>query len=211
MDRKDQMTVLVAEDDYIVGEEVARLLRSCGFTRILHAYDGSEAVETTCRERPGVALLDVRMPGVDGLEAARRIQERCPTPVVMLTAYESRELVEKAAAAGAGAYVIKPARAGDLERAIFIATTRHADLVELRGRNEQLRKALDEIKQLRGILPICSYCKSIRNDEGFWQKVETYIREHSEAEFSHGICPECLRTRYPEIGRPGEGGAPEAD
>jgi hypothetical protein len=63
----------------------------------------------------------------------------------------------------------------------------------------ELKKALSEIKQLRGILPICSYCKKIRDDKGYWKQIESYIREHSDAEFSHGICRDCAKEHYPEL------------
>ncbi len=63
----------------------------------------------------------------------------------------------------------------------------------------QLEKTLDEVKTLRGIVPICSYCKKVRNDQGYWDQVEVYVREHTEAEFSHGICPECLKQHFPDM------------
>ncbi len=68
----------------------------------------------------------------------------------------------------------------------------------LGNKNKELNKALSEIKQLKGIIPICSACKKIRDDKGFWQQVESYVRDHSQAEFSHGICPECVVKLYPE-------------
>jgi len=71
--------------------------------------------------------------------------------------------------------------------------------MDLAQRNKQLQKALSEIKQLKGIIPICASCKQIRDDEGFWHQVESYVRDHSEAEFSHSICPECMKKLYPEF------------
>jgi DNA repair exonuclease SbcCD ATPase subunit len=97
-----------------------------------------------------------------------------------------------------GAYLVKPPSEKELERAITIAIARHRDLLELRRLNAALTKALDNIKTLRGLLPICAACKRIRNDEGYWQQVEDYVREHSEANFTHGICPECAQKLYPE-------------
>ncbi|HXZ29135.1 MAG TPA: DUF4118 domain-containing protein [Terriglobales bacterium] len=75
---------------------------------------------------------------------------------------------------------------------------RRAALHSLEGTNRELQAALEEVRVLRGILPICMHCKQIRNDEGAWIQLEEYIREHSEAEFSHGVCPECFRKHYPE-------------
>ena len=114
-------------------------------------------------------------------------------------------LIEMATEAGVSAYITKPPRAGEIERAVTVALARHADLMELRRlnhelaeRNAQLEQALDEIKTLRGILPICTFCKKVRNDKGYWERVDLYIRSHSELEFSHGVCPECLQKHYPE-------------
>ena len=93
----------------------------------------------------------------------------------------------------------------EIERAIAIATARFGDMMalrrlnaELRNRNEALQEALDKVKQLSGLLPICANCKKIRDDEGYWQDVAVYLREHSEAEFTHGLCPDCIKALYPE-------------
>src|SRR6185503_10306114 len=123
-----------------------------------------------------------------------------PTPVVMLTAYETPALVKQAASiAGAGAYLIKPPKARELERAITIALARFDDLMALRRLNEELQAALAKVKILSGLLPICASCKKIRDDGGYWQQVEVYISEHSEAEFTHGLCPDCLLKLYPDF------------
>jgi DNA repair exonuclease SbcCD ATPase subunit len=105
-----------------------------------------------------------------------------------------------------GAYLIKPPRERELERSITIAIARFEDTVklnrlnaELRNRNEELQAMLAQIKTLRGLLPICASCKKIRDDDGYWQQIEVYIRDHSEAEFSHALCPDCSQKLYPEI------------
>ena len=108
-----------------------------------------------------------------------------------------------------GAYLLKPPKAREVERAITIAIARFGDLMSLRylnteleARNSELQEALDKVNLLSGLLPICSHCKKIRDDEGYWQQVEVYIRDHSEAEFSHGICPDCMRNYYPDFYKP---------
>jgi len=191
--------VLIAEDDYLVSETIRGMLEEEGYTVVGEAADGREAIEMTQAIQPDVVLMDLRMPDVDGIQAAQYLQEHCPTPVVALTAYETREMLEKASAAGAGAYLVKPPSTREMERAITIAMARFEDLMALRRLNAELRKALDEIKVLRGILPICMSCKKIRDDEGYWQDVAVYIRDHSEAEFSHGLCPDCAKKLYPEF------------
>jgi CheY-like chemotaxis protein len=142
--------------------------------------------------------MDIEMPKKNGIEATRDIYEFCPTPVVILTAYETAALVEQASVAGAGAYLVKPPKARELERAIMIAMARFRDLIALRNLNEELRAALAKVKLLSGLLPICASCKKIRDDRGYWQQVEVYIRNHSEVEFTHGMCPDCMARYYPD-------------
>ena len=193
------ITILVAEDNSLVRKEINRGLRMRGYERIMEAANGREAFDKACSHRPDIVLMDIRMPELSGLKAARQIQDCCPTPVVILTAYKSQDFVQKAGKAGVVAYLTKPPKPEELERAITIAMARHSDLMELRRLNKELELALDEVKRLRGILPICANCKKIRDDQGYWQHIETYIRDHSEADFSHGICPDCVRELYPDF------------
>jgi YesN/AraC family two-component response regulator len=117
----------------------------------------------------------------------------------MLTAYESPDFLREATEAGVGAYLTKPPEVAGLLRAVEIAVARHADLVELRRLNADLQRALDEVKTLRGLLPICSGCKKIRDEDGAWQAVEVYVIKHTEAQFTHSLCPDCIRIYYPEV------------
>jgi len=199
MMKEHSLVVLVAEDDYLVCEEIIRTLKKLGYEDIIEAADGKEAVDKACTMKPDIILMDIQMPELDGIEAAQQIRERQPTPVIILTAYETKEFIEKASGAGVAAYLTKPPKTGDLERAITIAIARHADLMELHQLNQKLEKALAEVKILRGILPICSHCKKIRDDKGYWQQIEAYIHDHSEADFSHSICPDCLQEHFPDF------------
>ncbi len=190
--------VIVAEDDYLVAEMIKGVLDSNRYHVVAEAADGLQAVDLTNAHRPDVVIMDIQMPGMDGIEASRQIQQTCPTPVVVLTAYDDPVLVNQAVKAGIGAYLLKPPDERELDRAIAIAMARFHDLAELRRLNGDLEKALAEIKTLRGIIPICVSCKRIRDDQGFWQRVDVYVRDHSEAEFSHSYCPECARKLYPD-------------
>jgi AmiR/NasT family two-component response regulator len=191
--------VLIAEDECLVSEMIVGLLEAAGYAVAALATNGHDAVEMTQTMRPDVVLMDIGLPDIDGIEAALRIQECCPTPIVILSAYDTPALVERAKATdvGVGAYLIKPPNARELERAITIATARFDDMLALRCLNAELQAALDQVKTLRGILPICASCKKIRDDQGYWTEVEIYIREHSEADFTHGICPDCAKRLYP--------------
>lgn len=197
--------VLIAEDDFLVSEMIRGVLDELGYESAGTASDGRKAVELTETLRPDVVIMDIKMPEMDGVQATQAIQRRCPTPVVVLTAYDEPELLQKTSAAGVGAYLVKPPRAAEMERAIEIARARFQDMLELRelnaaleSRNRDLREALANVKTLRGLLPICSSCKKIRDDAGYWRQVEEYFSEHSEVDFSHGLCPDCLKTMFPE-------------
>ncbi|MFH2122276.1 MAG: response regulator [Pseudomonadota bacterium] len=204
----DQRTirVVMAEDDFLVGKEIERTLKIKGYEVIGRATSGTQAIEMVKALQPDLVVMDIKMPQMDGLEATERIQQQCPTPVVILTAHETPDFLETASMAGAGAYLIKPPNPDELERAISIAMARHQDLMTMRRllatievKNKELEKAMEEIKVLRGIIPICSFCKKIRDDEGVWEQLEKYISDHSEALFSHGVCPECCEKHYPEL------------
>lgn len=191
--------ILVAEDEYLVSEDIIRGLKAKGYINIIEASDGEEAYEKTCSLKPDLVLMDIKMPKMDGIQAARKIQERCPTPIVIITAFESPNMLINAGAAGVSAYLTKPPQSDDIERAIVIAMARHADLMEMRRLNKELEQALEEVKKLKGILPICTNCKKIRDDTGYWQQIEAYISDHSDAEFSHSICADCVKKLYPEL------------
>jgi AmiR/NasT family two-component response regulator len=213
MSNQQDVRVLIAEDDYLNCEMIRGLLEEIWYTVVGEAADGLEAVEMTQSLQPDVVLMDIKMPDIDGLEATRLIFERCPTPVVVLTAYEAQELVEEASAVGVGAYLVKPPNAREMERAITIAIARFDDLMELRRLNAELQAgnearerlilelqdALAQLKTLSGLLPICASCKKIRDDDGYWNQLEAYIQDHSEVVFSHGLCPECAKRLYPQI------------
>jgi len=200
------LRVLIAEDDFLVVEMVRGLLKELGHTLVGHAVNGREAVDMTEGLSPDVVLMDLKMPVLDGTEATRIIQEECPTPVVVLTAHESSALVRQVSQAGAGAYVVKPPVAPEIDRAMTVAIARFEDMVALRQlnqklaeRNRELEQAIEQIQTLRGLIPICASCKKIRDDEGYWQQLEVYLHEHTMADFSHSLCPECATKLYPDI------------
>ena len=203
MTTKHGIRVIIAEDDFLVGKEISRAVKHMGYEVIAEASTGSEAGEKTCELKPDVVLMDIQMPGMNGLEATEQIQESCPTPVVVLSAHESQDMVEKASITGVGSYLTKPPKASEIDRAITIAMARHTDLMAYRRLNQkllqrtrELEEALDKVKTLSGLLPICASCKKIRDDRGYWNQIESYIQQYSEAEFSHGICPECSDKLY---------------
>lgn len=196
---KDHTRVLVAEDNQVICMTIQLALQKIGFEIAGVATNGIEAVDMAFSLHPDVILMDIEMPELNGLNAARQIQERCPIPIVILTAHEDENMIEKASEVGASAYLIKPPNDKEIERAIIMALARHGDLMEVLRLNQELKKALSEIRTLRGILPICSFCKKIRDDKGYWNKLEIYFKEHAEVSFSHGYCPECAKIHYPDL------------
>jgi signal transduction histidine kinase len=139
MSKYKNIRVLIVEDDILVGEMIQGLLEELGYVVAGKAYNGVEAVEMTSALEPDVVLMDIEMPTVDGIEAARRIIEDCPRPVVMVTAHETSELVKQASEAGVGAYIVKPPNGRELERAITIAMARFDDMMKLRTLNAELQ------------------------------------------------------------------------
>jgi response regulator NasT len=147
--------VLIAEDETIIRLDLRGLLEGAGHEVCAEARDGVEAVELARSEQPDVALLDVKMPRLDGIEAAKQILDERPIPIVMLTAYGQQELVSRAVEAGVFGYLVKPFREGDLLPAIQTASARHEELVALRDEAESLADALaarKAIERAKGIL-----------------------------------------------------------
>ena len=149
------MRILIAEDETIIRLDLRSLLESAGFEVCAEAKDGLEAVELARSEQPDLAVLDVKMPRLDGIEAARRILDDRPIPIVMLTAYGQEELVSRAIEAGVFGYLVKPFRESDLLPAIHTARARHDELAALREEAESLAEALaarKSIERAKGLL-----------------------------------------------------------
>ncbi len=200
-------TLLIVDDNLKNLKVLLDLLKDHGFD-ISVARNGEEALERAGRRPPDLILLDVMMPGLDGFETCRRLKANETTreiPIIFMTALTDVESKLKGFEAGGVDYVTKPLEYQEvIARLNTHLTIRRLqqDLAdknaELQTKNEQLQQALDQVKLLSGLLPICSNCKKIRDDQGYWQDIAVYIRDHSEAEFTHGICPDCMRTLFPE-------------
>src|SRR4051812_46902868 len=149
------MRILVAEDETIIRLDLRALLERSGFEVVAEAHDGEEAVALAREHEPDLAIMDVKMPRLDGIEAARRILEERPIPIVMLTAYGQDELVARAVEAVVFGYLVKPFRESDLLPAIQTARARHEELAALREEAESLSEALaarKAIERAKGLL-----------------------------------------------------------
>jgi two-component system, response regulator PdtaR len=147
--------ILVAEDETIIRLDLKELLEQAGFEVCAEARDGEEAVALAASEHPDLAVLDVKMPRLDGIEAAKRILAERPIPIVMLTAYGQEDLVARAVEAGVFGYLVKPFREDDLLPAIHAARARHAELEALRAEAESLAEALamrKVVERAKGLL-----------------------------------------------------------
>jgi phosphoserine phosphatase RsbU/P len=169
--------------------------------------DGKEAWNALQQvDAPRLAILDWIMPGMDGVEVCRLARQSEPTQgiyVILLTANSQREDLIAGLTAGADDYVTKPFDREELRVRVQVGV-RVVELQQaLADRVVELQEALAHVSQLQGILPICSYCKKIRGDKDYWQQVETYISDHSNAQCSHSICPDCFaehwQAQFPEM------------
>lgn len=188
------MRALVADDDRTTAALVGHMLRGWGIETIV-VHDGGDAWRIV-EQDPSIslAILDWNMPGLAGPEVCRRIRRdeaRAHLHVLLLTAREGRSDVVKGLDAGADDYVSKPFDPEVLRARVYVGLRVLKLKERLADRVAELEVALTNVKQLRGLLPICSYCKSVRKDENYWEQVEQYVSEHTDLQFSHGICPNC--------------------
>jgi phosphoserine phosphatase RsbU/P len=197
------MRILIAEDDFTSRTVLAGVLKMEGH-EVTVTVNGAEAWESLQQPNaPALAILDWMMPEMDGLEVVRRVRglpknDRPPYLIMLTTKGEKADIIV-GLEAGANDYLAKPFDPGELRARIKVGRRMIEMQATLSANLEELRQALDQIKTLRGIVPICAHCKKIRDDQGYWNQVEAYVSRHSEARFSHGICPDCTRTFFPEF------------
>lgn len=180
-------TVLIVDDNPQNLQILGTIMERQGYD-VAVAMNGVQALEFVNHDKPDIILLDIMMPEMDGFETCARLKRDPNTktiPVIFLTARGESKDVLRGFKVGGVDYVTKPFRSAEL-------------LARVKTHIE-LKRAREEIHSLRGIIPICANCKKIRDDKGFWEQVDTYVQEHSDAEFTHSICPQCLTSLYPEV------------
>jgi len=197
------LQVLVADDEAVSRTVVGAMLKKAGYP-VVYATDGEQAWRTLdSDDPPALALLDWEMPGLQGPDVVRRLRKKevqTPTYVILLTSRDSSADIVQGLRAGADDYVTKPANEDELIARVSVG----ARVVELQAalaeRVRSLEEALANVKALQTLLPMCAYCKSIRNDQNYWEKVETYFTQHSNVSFTHSYCPNCYeRFVRPEL------------
>lgn len=204
------MKVLIAEDDLTSRTILEVTLRKWGYETI-SCSDGEAAwAVLQSADSPQLVILDWMMPGMDGIEVCRRAREltgRISLHIILLTALNRKQDIVAGLGAGADDYLSKPFDSSEL-RARIQAGQRIIQLqTAMAERVRELEDALAHVKTLQGVLPICMHCHKIRTDRQSWQRIESYLEEHSQAQFSHALCEECLEEHYPKP--PEDAGLPE--
>ena len=205
-----KMGILIVDDSHDVHNQIKVFLRTDRFNNLYFANSVTSAYEilgiTQGNGKPNLSidliLMDINMADTNGIEATRRIKtidEFQDVPVLMITGDTSKESLQAAFESGAVDYITKPLNKVELVARVHSFLKLKAEINARKKRETELEEALAQIKSLKGLLPICASCKKIRKDDGYWQQIEGYVREHSEAEFSHSICPDCAKILYPYL------------
>jgi PleD family two-component response regulator len=199
MEDKKQ-TILIVDDEPGNIEIVSETLGDS--YEILAATSGQEALQIAALQLPDMIILDIIMPVMSGYEVLRALKQNLSLkeiPVVFITALDKEDQETKGLTMGAVDYIPKPFNTTIVKLRVRTQLELKRQRDVLIQRNEELQKALAEIKTLSGLLPICASCKKIRDDQGYWTQLESYISKHSGAEFTHGCCPDCMKKLYPEL------------
>lgn len=197
-----EIRILVVEDDTDVACGTARLLERAGYA-IAIASDGVDALKTMQTFHPHLVLSDRNMPAMDGMEMCRRIKTdpAYADVFVILISGTFTQSAEQVAGLNSGAdgYIVRPIDNSELVARMeaYVRILRLNQI--LREKNAALEAALTRVKLLSGLLPICAACKQIRDDKGYWNQLEKYLQEHSEAIFSHSLCPACSKIYFPDL------------
>ncbi len=197
--------VLLADDEAVTRRLLEAHLEKAGF-EVVTVSDGLSAWNALQAENaPPLVVLDWNMPGLDGPEICRRAREvkkRGYTYMVIVTARNEKRDVVEGLSAGADDYVSKPVDPEELMARLRTGERIIALEKSLQTKVQELEDALEHVKELQGMIPICMHCKRIRNQEQIWERVETYFEHRSDARFSHALCSECLQKYYPESDDP---------
>ena len=198
------MRILVAEDDQSTRQALTAVLKRPGH-EITSVEDGEEAWKALqAPDAAKLAILDWMMPGLTGVEVCQRARGNPATAskyLILLTSRSGKEDIIEGLESGANDYVTKPFDEGELLARVRVGE-RVIDLEQqLRNRVSELEEAMAHITFLQGILPICMFCHRIRDDEESWRRIEDYLVEHADVQLSHGLCPQCFETHYPDLYR----------
>jgi DNA-binding NtrC family response regulator len=192
----ERLNVLIVEDSPADAELIRDALRETGPAKF-HSESVprlSEAIARLVRGGINLVMVDLGLPDSQGLATFRNLRQAAPDlPIIVVTGNDDQEMAVAAVREGAQDFLVK----GQISGNLIVRAVRYA--IERKRTEEELRRAFDQIKTLRGIIPICLSCKKIRDDKGYWNEVEVYVRDHTEARLSHGVCPECMLKLYSKL------------
>jgi len=216
--KETKARILIVEDESVVALDIKMRLIRLGYEVSRIVSTGADAISAAEELKPNLVLMDISLKGpMLGTEAAQKIHDMLDIPIVFLTAYASEKTLGRAKLAEPFAYIIKPIAPIDLRVTIEIALYKAKAEKERKELTLRLQKALDEIRTLSGLIPICASCKKVRDDPAYWQAVEQYMEQHPRAQstpyqdsialfaweqyieqqsgeqFTHGICPDCIK------------------
>jgi DNA-binding response OmpR family regulator len=188
------LKILIADDSPVARALVTDVLRRAGHTLVVLEDGGKAAAAYEKEDVPDLAVLDWEMPGLTGPEVCRSIRSR-PRAIspylILLTSRSDKSDIVAGLDAGANDYLTKPFLGEELRARVHVGERVVTLQQRLALRVEELEAALAKVNELEGLLPICSYCKKVRDDGNYWHQVETYVAARSAARFSHGVCPDC--------------------
>ena len=186
--------ILIVEDMESISMVLNAALEAQGYAVVGIARDGAAAVEVAGDTRPDLVFMDISLAGdMDGVQAAGSIRAAYGTPIVFLTSHTDEETLERARAVEPHGYLVKPLEPRMLRPTVEMALHKHRMELERQELIERLQAALDEVEQLRGLLPVCAWCRRVRDDEGYWDTMEGYLSKHLSTQYTHGMCEECAK------------------
>jgi AmiR/NasT family two-component response regulator len=199
--------LLIVEDEPTIASDLSLILRKLGYAVVGTVDNGTEAVRQAAALLPDLVLMDVQLKDdMDGTEAARQIRVTSGRPVIFLTGHSDASVLKRAKETEPYGYILKPFTARELMVQVEMALYRHQMENERAQLKHELEIAHENLRTLRGLLPLCAGCKKIREDDGYWSKLEDYFAAHANVEFTHGFCPDCENHFYGT--RPGRGTVP---
>jgi CheY-like chemotaxis protein len=186
--------ILIVEDDPTTSLLVSTLVRHQGYQVAAAATTGPQAIALAESERPDLILMDIELAGdMDGVDAAFAIRETLGVPVVFLTSHTDQGVLARASQVEAHGYLLKPLDPRALRPTVEMALAKQRMERERLELIERLESALAEVAQLRGLLPVCAWCKKVRDDAGYWDSIEGYLARHLSTQYTHGICQDCAQ------------------
>lgn len=193
----EQKKIFIVEDESLVALQIQNNIEKMGHKVAGVFASGEEMLDSLETDIPDLVLMDIKLQGeLTGIETAERLHSRYDIPVIYLTAHSEDTTLKQAKETQPYGYLLKPFNVSELKIMVEIVLYKHLIDREKEQLLKDLKKALEKVKVLSGLLPICCSCKKIRDDKGYWNQIEVYIRDHSDAEFSHGLCPDCAKKLY---------------